>query len=223
MPRRREIFVQNGIYHIYNKAIEKVNVFTPEKVNLFINILIYYRSSLIDRRYSYFLEANDATRESIKIKLARKEHFCFECLAYCFMPNHFHLLLKQNGEKEINQILRKALSSFVHIYNSINKRRGPLFLPQFGAVEIHSEDQLKHVSRYIHLNPFSSGLVKNFEDLDAYPFSSLRSYLTNTFLNLCNTQLVLDLFGRSTERYRDFVHDQADYQKSLETIKQSLK
>ena len=88
-------------------------------------------------------------------------------LAYCVMPNHFHLLLKQEVEGGISTYLRRLTVSFVRYYNILHKQKGPLFESFFKAVLIESENQLLHVSRYIHLNPTSAKLVN---DPIKYPY-----------------------------------------------------
>ena len=86
----------------------------------------------------------------------------------------------------------------------------------FKAVRIESEEQLLHVSRYIHLNPATSYLIK-VNQLVNYPWSSFKDYQkdTNSFVN---TSLVLNSF-KSFKKYEEFVFDQADYQKTLDEIK----
>ena len=221
MPRRYESFVQNGIYHIYNKAIEKTKIFTNQEVGLFINILVYYRSSVIQQRYSDFLVMDVNDKKDVMAKILSEKSFYFDCYSYCFMPNHFHLLLKQRTDTSLSQILRKVLISFTRCYNQLKNRQGPLFLPQFKTVEIFNEEQFKHVSRYIELNPYSSGLVRKIIDLKYYPFSSFKYYVTKKKSNLCSTDFILDLFNHNLDSYQRFVFDQADYQRSLEIIKKS--
>lgn len=109
------------------------------------------------------------------------------------------------------------LNSITRYYNVLHKRKGPLFLPQFRSQVILSREQLIHVSRYIHLNPYSSGLVNQLHELESYPLSSFREYLTDE--NICNCEIVLSQMQDRAEAYRKFVLDNADYQKTLEYCK----
>ena len=108
-------------------------------------------------------------------------------------------------------------NSYARYFNIKYDRVGPLFQPMFKAVRIETEEQFLHVSRYIHLNPTSSYLIK-IKDLKNYPWSSFAGFLDAKFLQFVNPKLVLSHF-KSKEAYRKFVLDQADYQRKLELIK----
>ena len=108
-------------------------------------------------------------------------------------------------------------NSYTRYFNKRHKRDGSLFLDQFKAVRVVSEQQLLHLSRYIHLNPYSSYVVKNFSELKNYQWSSFPEYLgeKNGF---CATEVVLSFFP-SREKYKNFVLNHADYQRGLEIVK----
>lgn len=131
------------------------------------------------------------------------------------MPNHFHFLLKQENEVGISKYLSDFQNSYTRYFNINHNRTGPLFMDQFKAVRIESEQQLIHVSRYIHLNPYSGFLTKNLTELENYPWSSFKNYLLQE--NLAEYKIILDLFS-SKDKYKSFVLDQADYQRKLKRI-----
>ncbi|MBI2420513.1 MAG: transposase [Candidatus Levybacteria bacterium] len=131
------------------------------------------------------------------------------------MPNHFHFLVKQLKDDGITSYMRQFMNSFVHYINVKNKRVGPLFQGRFKNVLIDSDDQLLHVSRYIHLNPLVSGLVS---DPNKYLWSSYHSYIGNREDGLSNPELILKNF-KTKKDYERFLLDQADYARSLEQLK----
>ena len=134
------------------------------------------------------------------------------------MPNHFHLLLKQEQDGGISKFMSNFQNSYTRYYNVKNSRIGSLFLDQFKAVRIETEEQLIHVSRYIHLNPFTGFIVNKFEDLTGYLWSSLREYLFEDIPNpISDAQLVLGYF-KNTAAYKQFVFNQAQYQRELKKI-----
>jgi putative transposase len=135
------------------------------------------------------------------------------------MPNHFHLLLKQKQEEGIVRFMANSINSVTRFYNILSERKGPVFFTQFRSRRIITREQFMHVSRYIHLNPYSSGIVKTYEELMQYPLSSLRYYIQPDNQSICNTKLVLDEFSNNTQSYKDFVIDNAEYQKTLDHIK----
>jgi len=109
-------------------------------------------------------------------------------------------------------------NSYTRYFNIKRKRVGPVFQGVFKAVRIQDDNQFLHVQRYIHLNPYSSFLVKNWEELAKYPYSSLSEYLDIGEKNVCNKELTKGFF-KSVEDYKKFVFNQADYQRSLEKVK----
>ena len=88
----------------------------------------------------------------------------------------------------------------------------------FKAVHVGTNEQLLHLSRYIHLNPLVGYVVK---DLDEYKWSSYPEYVNLVNNQICNKKIILDQF-ESPQKYRQFVLDQADYGKKLEAIKHQL-
>jgi putative transposase len=133
------------------------------------------------------------------------------------MPNHYHLLLKQTKREGISEFIRLSSNSYAKYYNTKHKRTGPLFQGRFKAVRIQTDEQLLHVSRYIHLNPYTSSLVKTFKRLLSYPYSSLKEFANNTS-GCCSKKPVLEHF-ENPDKYIRFVKNNADFQKSLQKIK----
>ncbi|MBI4004801.1 transposase [Candidatus Roizmanbacteria bacterium] len=179
MPLRPEPFINGGIYHVFNKTIDKRQTFTIDCYSVFfLEILEYYRSikSVVSHSRLKLL----SPEENLKIfrEIAYKKYFRIEILAYCLMPNHFHLLIKQFVTDGIPRFVSNVVNSFTRYYNLQHERKGPVFLPNFKSVKIESDEQLMHVSRYIHLNPYSSGLVRDRDKLPNYQWSSFPEYLS---------------------------------------------
>lgn len=133
------------------------------------------------------------------------------------MPNHFHIIVKQQQDKGIYELLSKLSNSYTKYFNTKYNRVGPLFQGEFKAVEVETDEQLVHLSRYIHLNPVAASLVGKIED---YPWSSYLEY-TNDTDSICSIQDVLAFFkGRSF--YQKFVEDQISYAKQLNLEKRQF-
>lgn len=140
-----------------------------------------------------------------------------EILAFCLMPNHFHLLLKQIKEGGITEFVSKVTNSYTKYFNTKYTRVGPLFQGEFKSVIVEDDEQLLHLSRYIHLNPLVLYLVKN---LDQYEWSSYREYVSGK-KGICTKEEVLGFF-KTPKEYEQFILDQADYAKQLELIKHKV-
>lgn len=210
MASRKIPLVTGDYYHVYNRSAFGVPLFKREReAKNFIRALIYYTLTKPPRRLSF----EKRYRQNIK----DFDNRLVSILAYCVMPNHFHLLLKQEAEQGISKYMQRLTLSFVRYYNTLHKQKGPLFESKFKAVHIESENQLLHVSRYIHLNPSSAELV---EDPIKYPYSTFAYYVQGGE----QKPLVFDTILRTKRReyYRNFVYDNLEYQQTLQFIKNQL-
>jgi len=214
MPLRKVPLVIGEYYHVFNRGINRQPTFLEKRDYIrALETLSYYRPATSDIRYSQFLKKPFDERQDLLTKLAKVEHQ-ITIVAYCLMPNHFHLLLRQNVEQGISKFLSNFQNSYTKYFDSKHKRSGALFDRQFKAVLVESENQLLHLTRYIHLNPYSSHLVIS-DQITTYPYSSLPEYLSGHY-HLANPNIVLDIYPA---RYESFVLDHADYQQQLEKIK----
>ncbi|TSC97237.1 MAG: putative transposase [Candidatus Berkelbacteria bacterium Licking1014_2] len=78
-------------------------------------------------------------------------------------------MLKQIVSGGITNFMKRVQNSYTRFYNEKNKRVGTLYQGTFKAVAIKNDEQLLHVSRYIHLNPYAARLT---DDIEKYQWSS---------------------------------------------------
>ena len=222
MPRRYIPLIEGEYYHVFNRGVEKRTIFTDKRsYKRFIDTLFYYSYVKPPMRFSNFVKLSIEKRlEFLDSLLNEPRHISICC--YVLMPNHFHLLIRQEMNGNISTFIKTLSISYTRYFNTRIKRIGPLFQGQFKAIRVESEDQLTHVSRYIHLNPYTSYIVSTLEELQAYSWSSLPAYLTkiNQSLN-CDFKPVLSNF-KNIESYWQFIKDHADYQRKLDNIKHLL-
>lgn len=218
MATNRNTVLANGyIYHVYNRGVERRQIFMNTwGYERFIEIMRYYQYKNPPIRYSKYLQQSQEVRKNIFSELTLRNKI-IEILAYCLMPNHFHFLIRQNSDKGITQFLANISNSYSKYFNTKYTRVGPLLQGTFKAVLIETDEQLLHISRYIHLNPVASLLVPN-EKLDDYPWSSFPEYLGKTSFSLTTKELILSHFP-SLGKYREFVHDNISYAQTLERLK----
>ena len=218
MARRLTPFVNGEIYHVFNRTIYKGAIFNSAgNCERAVETIKFYLPENATIRYSHFLLLNKEDRSNFLKQMLNSPRIV-DLISYCIMPTHFHLLLRQNSEDGIEKFMRKFLISFTKYFNLKNNGEGPLFKSQFKSVKIEDESQLLHVNRYIHLNPFSSKIVKNISDLENYRWSSLPEYIGKSMESICEKSIILSNFKNAAE-YRKFVFDQADYQKRLKEIR----
>ncbi len=207
-------FANGEIYHIYNRGIDRRPIFTnKQEYRRLIQSLAFYIPTDTSIRLSHYLVMSQGDQQKVDLRRQMASRRV-STLSYCLMPNHFHLLLRQESEGGISEYLRLLQNSYARYFNIKHSRSGALFEGIFKAVYIESQQQLVHVSRYIHLNPYTAYLVKDPSNLANYAWSSLRDYVAPSPTSFIDTQTILSDFS-STSAYYDFVLDQADYQRSL--------
>lgn len=209
MPYRITPFVNGEFYHLYNRGLEKQTIFNDRgDYSQFIKALFYYTIQNPKPKFSVYRRSKifpiDETKKIVNV------------ICYCIMPNHFHLLVKQLKDGGISEFMRKFIHSYTKYRNAKHNRQGPIFSGMFKAVRVESDEQLLHLSRYIHLNPLVSYLIKN---LNLYEWSSYKEYLGNK-PGTCNKDEILSFF-KTPKSYKQFVLDQEDYGKTLELLKHS--
>lgn len=134
------------------------------------------------------------------------------------MPNHFHFLLKQVADNGIHEFISKLSNSYTKYFNTKHNRVGPLLQGQFKAVLVETDEQLIHLSRYIHLNPYIAELVK---DLEYFEYSSYLEFVGVRNNLLSSPQSLLSFFSE-TNSYKNFVRDYESYAKDLSKMKSLL-
>lgn len=222
MPLRSTPLVTDQYYHLFNRSVARVPIFTSkQEFTRAIELLNYYQYDNCPVSFSKLKRLNKEMQSDIRGSLEENGQKLIDLICYCLMPNHFHLLVKQDQDQGITHFLRTFQNSYAKYFNTKNDRSGPLFQGRFKAVLIENDSQLLHVSRYIHLNPYTSLLIKKKEDLLDYPWSSFVGYLGKS-LQFCQTEMILGQF-KDGKTYLDFVMDQADYQRTLAEIKHLVK
>lgn len=212
-------FLNGHYYHIFNRGVERRTIFTANNEYVrFVKTCIYYRFYSLGIRFSHFLDLSQRLQyETIKNLDSRDWGVTIVC--YCLMPNHFHFVLRQEKNNQISQFVSKISNSYSKYFNLKHRRVGPLFQGTFKAVLIESDEQLIHLSRYIHINPVTSGIISE-NRLNIYPWSSYREYISKKS-QLSDPEQVLGLF-KSVDDYKKFVTDYISYGIQLEKIKHLL-
>lgn len=217
MPGRITPFVNDQIYHIFNRGTNHQPTFLDKlEYKRFLLTMSFYMFCNLPTKLSRFLTLSNDDRTAILANLQKENDKLVEIFCFCLMPNHFHFLLKQLKDKGISKFLSNLQNSYTRYFNTKEDRDGSLFLDQFKAVIIKTDEQLIHVSRYIHLNPYTSYVVKSLDSLLEYPWSSLPEYL-DAKPNICKLNTVLDFF-KSPNEYLSFIKDQASYQREIRKV-----
>ena len=129
-------FQDDCVYHIYNIGCNKEIIFFEE------------------RNYKYLIRRMIHNYKKCGVKI----------IAFCLMPNHYHLLLKQETGGSISDFLKSTFTSYVLAINNQENRSGRLFESDPKYVQIEKTDYMQYLIWYIHNNPIKAGLVKRIAD-----------------------------------------------------------
>ena len=197
-------FVENQIYHIYNRGVEKRNVFMKDVDYLrFIHDLFELNNEEPINNINDFFNKQSMEVQPRYIEVERKPRkLLVEILIFTLMPNHFHLLLKQKRDKGIIRFMQKLGTGYTMYFNKKYERVGSLFQGRFKAVHIKQEAHFLHIPYYIHTNPLDLiyGGSTSIDYLENYRWSSFPDYVgKKNFPSVTSREWLLGFFGGPEE------------------------
>lgn len=173
-------FVEGEYYHLYNRGNSKQIIFHDvQDHQYFMNLLTIMNTE-------FRLKTREVNESSVK------GENIISVGAYCLMPNHFHLVVKQEKEKGITMFMLKLSTAYAMYYNKKYKRTGSLFEGKFKSKYAGEDSYLKYLFAYVHLNPLKI-LDVNWKSkakylpkdmlifLEQYPYSSFNEYFFEKF------------------------------------------
>lgn len=178
MPKRHPGYVPGQIYHLVARGVRQQAIFRGEG------------------DYRFFLGG-------LRGRLDAGGH---ELLAYCLLPNHVHLLLR-NGPQPLSALMQGLLRSYAHHFNQAEGKVGHVFQGRHRSRLCATESYLGELLRYIHLNPVRAGLARQPE---AYRWSSLPAYLGRPTWIPVSTGLGLAMFDSRPARLLEFLDQPPD-------------
>jgi putative transposase len=171
--RRKTQFVQGGYYHIYNRGAARQPIFR--------NDADYTSALQLIKTY--------CNRLSITV------------IAYCLMPNHYHWLVRQDGDIPTRLLPQRVFNTYTKRFNSRHDRSGTLFEGPYKAIQVDRDEYLRHLCRYIHANPLKDGIAF---DLEMWPYSNIHEWLGTRNGKLFDDQFMNEHFP-DRGRYRSWV------------------
>lgn len=208
MPAKNsvKIYVENGHYHIYNRGVEKRVIFEDEQdYKVFLNYLKEYLSPPPNPEEISKIQA----LQGGSLQSWPRQHKNYEkeidLIAYCLMPNHFHLIVKQSNKISMEGFMRSLATRYSMYFNKKYDRVGKLFQGHYKASFIGDENYLLHLTRYVHLNP--SEHTSNLIDT----YSSYGDYLGVRHTPWVKPEVILSYFDQAksdfkrVNSYKDFI------------------
>lgn len=190
-------------YHVFNRAVNKQTIFhNQDDYWRFLFLILYLQSPLS------FPQVGRSVKEFVKHRVLDNtdeivEKRTVELIAFCIMPNHFHLILRESEEGGISAYMQRVLNAYSKYYNTKYEKSGHVFQGPYQAVHIENNEQLLHLSAYIHRNPRE--MTKWFNKEVQYPWSSCQDFIDqNRWGKLLLPNIILEQFKNKSE-YHKFI------------------
>ena len=218
---RKDKLITGETYHIFTRSIADFKIFNNKKDFERMQQLMKYYQVENELRLSDFIELKIVRREGFNNAfnlISKNKEKSVQIIAFCLMPTHIHLVIKQLIDDGITIFIKDILNSYTRYFNIKYQRKGPLWETRFKSVLVNSNEQLLHLTRYIHLNPVTAQLIDHPEDWD---FSSYKEYIGEISESsaICRFK---DLMEIQPLLYSKFVEDHISYQRELAKIKNLL-
>ena len=204
---RKVKIIQGEYYHIYNRGNGTQNIFLEEKDKArLLFLIIHFQSPIVfrnmDRLVSNYMKYRTFNLSGDEIeKIIKKRKV--ELSVFAFMPNHFHLVVKEVGEKGISEYMQRVQNAYTKYFNTKHEKGGHLFQGPFKIKHVEDNNQLLHLSAYVHRNPRE---IKEWKDKENnYPWSSYTDYFKeNRWGDLLLKEIIENQFKDKSD-YDSFV------------------
>jgi putative transposase len=220
---RNPRFENGQIYHVFNRGVEKRDVFQDSGDLLrFVHHLYELNNEQHAENLTYRFSKDPA-----EVTLASKRDQLVQILAFVLMPNHYHLLIQQKADYGISKFMQKVGTGYTMFFNDKYTRTGALFQGKFKAVLISNDIQLRYILHYIHLNPISlykqdSTQNEKITFLKEYKWSSLIDYIGGkSFPSVTYRNNMLEIFG-GTMKYEESLVQAMAYKTLPDALSPSL-
>jgi putative transposase len=152
---RNIVFAPNSYYHIYDRGTESRIIFNNDNDYERFLALIYVCNDIEPVRIENVSRSKaeqGLTLLSKTLKIKRTQPLIDIC-SYCLMPNHFHFILREREDGGISRFMQKIMTAYTMYFNKKYERSGSLFQGTFKATAADTDNYLKYLISYIHLNP----------------------------------------------------------------------
>jgi len=165
--------MQDHVYHFYNRGAHRVSIFREAENYLFV--------------------------------LRKLKRYCgtlaLTPLAYCLMPNHYHFLIRQDGEQPAGLLPQRIFNSYTKAYNKRYEHSGTLFEGNYKVIAVKTEAHLLNLCCYIHANPVKHGIVA---ELREWPYSNYLEWIEERAGTLVDRDFIR-LYYTTADDYREAV------------------
>ena len=186
MPTPRPAYIKGNYYHFYNRGAHKLSIFRDED------------------NYQYVIRKIKEHSRNLNITV----------IPYCLLPNHYHFLLRQDGEFAARLLPQYVFNSYSKAYNKRYAHSGTIFEGSYKAKEIKIESHLLHLCRYIHANPVIHSIIS---EIDVWPFSNYLHWVGLRGGTLLDEKFI-DAYFPTRWEYVKFVQEYIEERKMPEEL-----
>lgn len=189
MPHARQDKIEwrpGCYYHLYNRGAHRLSIFREET------------------NYRYVL---------MRVRKYSEQH-AVTVIAYCLMPNHYHFLVRQEGEQSAGLLVQHTFNAYSKAFNNRYNHSGTLFEGRFRALLVDDDRHLLHLCRYIHANPVKDGFALS---PDLWPYSNYLEWIGRRNGALVDRAFVESRFSDAVA-YASFVADYAEGRSQLPAL-----
>ena len=217
------------ICHVMNRGVDKRKIFMQQEDYFrFIHDLFEFNDTAPVNNLTYFFAKNHKDIARPYIERGKRE-LLVEILAFCLMPNHYHLLIKPRFDDGVTKFMKNLDMGYAKYFNAKYDRSGALFQGRYKSVAVTNESHFIYLPYYIHLNPLDlitpewrdgrlHNIKKALQFLKTYRWSSHLDYTgQKNFPSITNRGFLLEFFGGTSQYARNL--EQWLYDLNLETIR----
>lgn len=218
MPAKnsRKSYTDDGFYHVYNRGVNKDPIYRDQlDYSTFLSYLKTYLLPKDKKRLMAILADPDATPKekdrSLRDLGLKNFNGRLDLFAYCLMPNHFHFLVHQTKDRDMDDFMHSLMTRYTMYFNRRHGRVGSPLQGRYKALLVTSDEQLLYLTRYIHRNPLDlTGPGPTGPGLFQMQPSSYAVYLGMTKQEWVKPNEILAFFSGSKSgynSYKSFVED----------------
>jgi len=208
--------METTIYHVLSRGVDKRKIFMDDEDYLrFIHDLFEFNDKEPTLNIGYLFKNQKNQYIDLRSQYIEKRKFLVNILAFCLMPNHYHLLIRPAVENGITLFMRKLNIGYAKYFNNKYERKGALFEGRYKSILITDQSHFIHLPYYIHSNPLDLKFpgwrnkeIKNYKEamkfLESYRWSSFQDYIgKKNFPSVTQREFLLEFFEGSPNYKKD--------------------
>ena len=209
---RKTEFANGEYYHIYNRGVDKREVFLDRNDYLRFIRSVKEFNGQNSIGSIFHLESRRKTLKALSASSLRhsmpsgQEQPLVAIICYCLNPNHFHFILRQETNDGISKFMHKLGMGYTNFFNKKYNRSGSLFQGRYKSIHINSNEYLLHLSVYVNANH----AIHDYKEKD-WPYSSYLDYAGKREGKLSSKATILGQFDDNPREYEKFMQNNINY------------